>query len=348
MKDRNSRILMNLNKASYKTTNFKNNKICLFTHNKHFVKNSSSKFLKVASNNQNLDEDDIKNNHNFNIFMKSLLKKDDDNKEISKIHSKKFYFRKRINLNSIKNDSNDNYDNCLSSRNEKNKIYSIGFNKNNKIENRTFNNGELNKNDIQRRSIGLECKIFTTKDNKNSRNSIFTNYGKNTTFQEFDGKMLYKTHEKKYSKKYNKRKKFNSFDSIKKIIPKNLIPKIMFSPDSIKKEKENKFKLMTMKENVLLFLKDKNNKINNKFEAQNSITSYCYTNEKINLSLSKKYSQEIKLFPSMKQKVFNNEKNSIKNIKKSKIFYKNKIILEKFEDSNNYKFNKYKVNRAFG
>lgn len=324
MKDRNSRILINLDRASYKTINFKNNKICLFTHNKHIEKNSSSKFLKVSSHNQNLDEDDIKNNQNFNIFMRSLLKKEDDNRETSKIHSNKYYFRKRINLNSIKNDSNDNYDNCLSSRNEKNKIYSIGFNKN-----RTFNNGKLNINKIQRKSIGLECIIFKTRNNKNSRNSIFTNYSKNTTFQEFDGKMLYKTHEQKYSKQYNKRKKVNSFNSIKKIIPQNLIPKIMFSQDNIKKEKENKAKLLAMKENVLLFLKDKNSKINNKFEAQNSINSYYYTNEKVNLSLSKKYLQDIKIFPSMKQKVFNNDKNSIKNIKKSKILYKNKINLEK-------------------
>ena len=344
MKEKNSKIFINLNKALYDTINSKNNKISLFNQNKQFIKNSSSKLLKVSTNNHpNFDEDDTKNNYNFNVFVKSLLKKDDDNnQEISNIYSKNIFLRKRINLNSIKYNLNENHDNCLSSRNEQNKIYSIGFNNNNKkIKNRTFNDGKLIKNEINKKSIGLECNIFQSKKNQISRNNIFPIFGSNTTIQEFDGKMLYKPSEKKYLKKFNKRKTFNSFNSIKKIIPKNLISKLMFVPNNPKKEKENKAKLMTMKENVILFLKDKNSKINKNFETQNSINSYFYTNEKNNLTLNKIFSHDVNNFPKTKPKSFEND--IIKNVKKSKIFFKNKVNLEKLNNSNNSKNNKYKL-----
>ena len=345
MKEKNPKMFINLNKALYETINSKNNKISLFNQNKQFVKNSSTKFLKVSTNNhQNIDEDDIKNNQNFNIFMKSLLKNDDDdNKEISKICSKNIFFRKKINLNSIKYYSNENQNNCLSSRNEKNKIYSIGFHSNKKIKNRTFNNGELIKNEINKKNTGLECKIFQKKKNQISRNNIFTLFESNTTIQEFDGKMLYKPNETKYLKKFNKRKTFNSFNSIRKIIPKNLITKIMFVPNNPKKEKENKAKLMAMKENVILFLKDKNSKINKNCETQNLINSYFYSREKKYLSLNKKLSHEAHNFPPAKPKSFYNVKDIIKNIKKSKIFFKNKVKSEKLDNSNNSKNNKYKL-----
>ena len=255
--------------------------------------------------------------------MKSLLKNDDDdNKEISKICSKNIFFRKKINLNSIKYYSNENQNNCLSSRNEKNKIYSIGFHSNKKIKNRTFNNGELIKNEIYKKNIGLGCKIFQKKKNQISRNNIFTISGSYTTIREFDGKMLYKPNEKNYLKKFNKRKTFNS---IKKIIPKNLIPKIMFAQNNPKKERENKAKLMAMKKNIILFLKDKNANINKNYKTQNSINSCLYINEKKNLSLNNKFSHDMHNFPLTKPKSFQNVTEIIKNIKKSKIIFKNKI-----------------------
>lgn len=326
MKEKNSIGFINLNSVLYETINNKNKKISLFNKNKHIVKNASSKFLKVPSNNnQNLDEDDIKNNQNFNAFMKNLLKKDDDDdyNEISKIYSKNYFLRKKINVNALKNDSKENHDICYSSRNEKIKIYSIGINKKNKLKNMTFDKGKLKTNEIVKRSIGSECKIFQKKENKNSRNNILK-FNNNTTFQEFDGKMLFKPTEKKYLKKFNKRKIVNSFNSIKKVIPKNVIEKILFTPN-IKKEKENKSKLITMKENVLLFLKDKKTTIDKKNEIPNSINSYFYTNEKINLSLNKKYSHDKNGFPLTKLKSFYNEKDLIQNIKNFKILNENKV-----------------------
>lgn len=322
MEEKNSKIFINLNKALYETINSKNNKISLFNLNKQFTKNSSSKFLST-NNHPNFDEDDIKNNQEFNTFMKSLLRNDDDiNKEISNVRSKNVFFRKRINLNTIKYNSNENQDNYLSSRNEKNKIYSIGFKSNKKIKNRTFNNGELIKNEIYKKNIGLGCKIFQKKKNQISRNNIFTISGSYTTIREFDGKMLYKPNEKNYLKKFNKRKTFNS---IKKIIPKNLIPKIMFAQNNPKKERENKAKLMAMKKNIILFLKDKNANINKNYKTQNSINSCLYINEKKNLSLNNKFSHDMHNFPLTKPNTFQNVTEIIKNIKKSKIIFKNKI-----------------------
>ena len=325
MEEKNSKIFINLNKALYETINSKNNKISLFNLNKLLTKNSSSKFLST-NNHPNFDEDDIKNNQEFNTFMKSLLRNDDDiNKEISNVRSKNVFFRKRINLNTIKYNSNENQDNYLSSRNEKNKIYSIGFKSNKKIKNRTFNNGELIKNEIYKKNIGLGYKIFQKKKNQISRNNIFTISGSYTTIREFDGKMLYKPNEKNYLKKFNKRKTFNSLNSIKKIIPKNLIPKIMFAQNNPKKERENKAKLMAMKKNIILFLKDKNANINKNYKTQNSINSCLYINEKKNLSLNNKFSHDMHNFPLTKPKSFQNVTEIIKNIKKSKIIFKNKI-----------------------
>ena len=187
------------------------------------------------------------------------------------------------------------------------------------------------------------AKFFKRKKNQISRNNIFTLFESNTTIQEFDGKMLYKPNETKYLKKFNKRKTFNSFNSIRKIIPKNIITKIMFVPNNPKKEKENKAKLMAMKENAILFLKDKNSKINKNCETQNLINSYFYSREKKYLSLNKKLSHDAHNFPLAKPKSFYNVKDIIKNIKKSKIFFKNKVESEKLDNSNNSKSNKYKL-----
>ena len=84
------------------------------------------------------------------------------------------------------------------------------------------------------------------------------------------------------------------------------------SSNIIKKEKENKMKLLTIKENAILFLKEKNNKSNRHIEKQKSIFSYAYTNEKINFSLNKKYKNHISNLPLAKRKMIDNNKNLIK------------------------------------
>ena len=144
--------------------------------------------------------------------MSNLLKKEKGKKSISNIHPNKYFFRKKINLYSLKNNSKENCDSYLTVRNEKNKIVSKGLNKNNNIDNNTFNIEEQKNNEIERKSIGLECNIIDAFKNKKSRNIRNFTYKRensildsNTTsniqtfsLQEFDGKMLLKTKQKNY------------------------------------------------------------------------------------------------------------------------------------------------------
>ena len=213
-------------------------------------------------------------------------------------------------------------------------------NKNNNFE-------DLKNNEIDKRSIGSECNInnyFMDKKIRNCRNFTF---GKEKdilgfSYQEFNGKMLTSNREKRnYYKKIEKLKKkerkTNSYNLARKIIPK-----IMFqSSDIIKKEKENKMKLLTIKENALLFLKDKNNKTNKHIEKKKSIFSYAYTNEKINFSLNKKYKNNISNPPLSKLKMFYNDKNLIKYFQGLKI--KDRFILNLKELNKKVQYNNDKL-----
>ena len=199
MKNSNSRNLTQTSELLYKTINYRNNKIPLTTKNKHFSQKLSSKFFNLTLK-RNSDEDDIKNNQNFKLFMDNLFKKDEDNNEISSIHSNKIFFGKEKNNYNIIN-------NYLSPRNQKSENYLL------KKENKTHNNENIKNNEIEKRSIGLECNIiniFNEKRNKSrnftfrKENSIFDNTSKNIqtfSFQEFDGKMLSKIKEKNSLKK---------------------------------------------------------------------------------------------------------------------------------------------------
>jgi len=346
MRNKISSFMKRMNKPSYKTINFSH--IPLNTQNKILEKNVTPKYYKFNINNQNLDEDDTKNNQNFKIFMSNLLKKEKEKKYILNIHSNKYFFRKKINLNSLRNNSKENSDSYLTSRNEKNKIVPIGLNKNNTTDNNTFNIDEQKNNEVERRSIGLECNIIDIFKNKKSRNirnitykrdnSILdintTNNTQTFSLQEFNGKMLLKTKKKNYSQKLNKIQKnknnINSFNCIRKIIPKNLIPKIMFYSNNItKKEKENRIRLLEMKEKAILFLKDKNNIINKNSELKNSVNSYYFTNEKTDFTLNKNSMSNINYFPLIKQKIFQEDKNLIKEKMKNRrkiIIVRNKNI----------------------
>ena len=92
----------------------------------------------------------------------------------------------------------------------------------------------------------------------------------------------------------------------------------MFQASNIlKRERENKMKLMAMKENAILFLKDKSNIMSNRIvEKKNLINSYGCTNEKTKLNLNQKFTSNISKFPLIKLKIYYNEKNLIKYMKK--------------------------------
>ena len=104
-----------------------------------------------------------------------------------------------------------------------------------------------------------------------------TNCKNSQTFslREFDGKMLRITKKLTYSQKIEKipkKKKNNSYNYIRKILPKNIMQNILFPPKTDeRREKENKLKLT----NAILFLKDKNSK-NNKNGETKSLINYNY------------------------------------------------------------------------
>ena len=342
-----SPIITQNSEILYKTINYRNHKIPFTCQNKALSQKISSELFSLTLKKKNSDEDDTKNNQNFKIFMNDLFKKDKDNNEISSIHSNQIFLGKEKNNYNIMNynyKQNYNY-NFKTSKYQKNKKYLSK--ENNIIENNSYNNEELKNNETEKRSIGSECNIiniFNEKRNRISRNYLLRKensiFGNNTakniqtfSFQEFDGKMLNKAREKNYIKKVYKiskrNKNINSFNSIRRIIPKNLIPKLMFqSRNLIKKEKEIKIKLLTMKENAILFLKDKGNINSNKnFEKNNLINSYGYTNEKKDLTLNKKSKNNLKNFPLIKLKIFYNDKYN-KNINKLEIKDRNMKLVD--------------------
>ena len=346
-----SPIITQNSEVLYKTINYRNNKIPFITQNKVLSQKLSSKFFSLK--NKNSDEDDTKHNQNFKIFMNNLFKKEDEINEISCIHSNNIFFGKEknsFNIMSYNYKENYNNRNFISSRNHKNKKCLSKIN--NTLENKTYNKEDLKNYETEKRSIGSECNlmnIYNDKRNENSRNYTFRKlnsiFGNNASkniqtfsFQEFDGKMLSKIRENNYFNKIEKNskrnKKLNSFNCIRKIIPKDLIPQIMFQSNNImKREKENKMKLLAMKENAILFLKDKSNIINSKnIEKKNSINSYGYTNEKKNLTLSKNYVSNLKNFPLIKLKLFYNDKNIMKYMRQLDL--KDKIKLAEIKVKN--------------
>lgn len=326
MSKKNTQSLIQMNETSYKTINYLNKNFAFSTKNKFSNKIKSIQFFNMTLRSKNLDEDDTKNNQNFKKFMENLFKKDEDINEISSIHSNKIFFgieKKNINEKTNSKKINNIF---MSSRNKRKEF---SWKENNTAVNNNYNKEETKKIEINKRSIGSECNLINFIKDKRKKNTRNFAYGKdnsifsdNTTtniqtfsFREFDGKMLLnKINEKKYFKKLEKipkkHKKINSYNCIRKMIPKNLIPKVMFqSRNIIKREKENKMKLMAIKENAILFLKEKTNRINKNNEVKNSIYSYGYTNEKTNLTLNKKHMSNINKFPLIKLKFFYNDNN---------------------------------------
>ena len=104
---------------------------------------------------------------------------------------------------------------------------------------------------------------------------------------------------------------------------------MFYSNNITKNEKENRIRLKEMKEKAILFLKDKNNIINKNSELKNSVNSYCFMNEKTNFTLNKNNMSDVNFFPLIKQKIFQEEKNLIKEKMKNRrkiIIVRNKNI----------------------
>ena len=183
-----------------------------------------------------------------------------------------------------------NYISSVPKRNSRQKIYNISnryytnsneldIHKNNINNKKNFStlNQILGSFQKDKKEYGINCKIndFLFDKDKNKKKENFNRKIRNNadyltkltqtfSLKEIDGKMLNELiqieNTEKTKKIKNKNNKNNSFNQIRKYNPSYKIPNIIFhsrNNNIDKKEKENKIKLMTMKENAILFLKDK-------------------------------------------------------------------------------------------
>ena len=322
--------------------------------NKNMVNNeesnirSNQKYLIKKLEEKNINNFDISNINN-SITKEEFYYSFRDNKFLNKIKNKSF--------SKIKNDLTLHkyiFKNNISSvpkRNNRQKIYNISnayYTNNNELD--IHKNNINNKNNFStlnqilgsfqrdKKEYGINCKIndfLFDKDknkkkeniNKKIRNNVdyLNKLTQTFSLKEFDGKMLNELiqieNTEKTKKIKNKNNKNYSFNQIRKYNPSYKIPNIIFhsrNNNIERKEKENKLKLMTMKEKVILFLKDK---------AQFNLTeknTYNNNTEKLDLNNNKNNTN-----------FFNNICNSPKiNINKEKNL---KSILKSFDKNYNKK-----------
>ena len=168
---------------------------------------------------------------------------------------------------------------------------------------------------------------YFLKNKKTFINDNISKLAQTFSLKEIDGKTLNNIETENIEKKYKKYKN-NSFNHIKKCIPENKIPKIIFfSRNNDKKDKETKHKLNTLKEKAYHFLKDKStysliskNSYKTNFNEKTELTKYNsnYFSKNINSPINKLkliYSNERNIMPFLK--LF--EKNYKKKMKKKKM-----------------------------
>ena len=397
------------NEISYKTINYPNINTLSSIQNQNkqkLEKNTIDECQKLlyqltnyrpSMNNKKdffFDEDDIKNNKNFQIFLDNLLTKEKSvinldkkymgNEENSSIHSNKKFFLEKINNNINKNDVNNNN----KKEEEEDKYYSFVGNKsknkiiiktnndyidyfpfqyklknfinsipkksrkqiiiNNKDYSSTNNDLEYNKKYLdstknilqsltEKKTIGVDCKMndyFLNKHKKrnNNTNDNLTKLTQTFSFKQFDGQMLNKLiNLGKLEKKVNKNKN-NSFNHIKKYIPEYKIPKIIFySRNNDTKDKKTEYKLNTMKENVIHFLKDNNLTSKNIYNSNIKDLNINNNNSHNNNNF---YKKEIFNPIEKKKLIYGNERNLIPYLKTFEKSYKIKMKKKKLSISN--------------
>ena len=258
--------------------------------NKNMVNNeesnirSNQKYLIKKLEEKNINNFDISNINN-SITKEEFYYSFRDNKFLNKIKNQSF--------SKIKNDLTlhkykfKNYISSVPKRNNRQKIYNISsryytnsneldFHKNNINNKKNFStlNQILGSFQKDKKEYGINSKIndFLFDKDKNKKKENFNRKIRNNvdylakltqtfSLKEIDGKMLNDLIQIENTEKTkNKNNKNNSFNQIRKYNPSYKIPNIIFHSRNInidKKEKENKIKLMTMKENAILFLKDK-------------------------------------------------------------------------------------------
>jgi len=281
----NFKIFMStlLNKEEDSEVNLENKN----TNNEESNIRSNQKYLIKKLEEKNMNNFDISNINN-SITKEEFYYSFRDNKFLNKIKNKSFSkIKNDLTLNKYKF---KNYISSVPKRNNRQKIYNISnryytnsneldIHKNNINNKKNFStlNQILGSFQRDKKEYGINCKIndFLFDKDKNKKKENFNRKIRNNvdyltkltqtfSLKEIDGKMLNELiqieNTEKTKKIKNKNNKNNSFNQIRKYNPSYKIPNIIFhsrNNNIDKKEKENKIKLMTMKENAILFLKDK-------------------------------------------------------------------------------------------
>jgi hypothetical protein len=291
-----------LNKEEENEVNAENKNM---TNNEESNIHSNQKYFIKKLQDKNINNFDISNINN-SITKEEFYYSFRDNKFLNKINNKSFSkIKNDLTLNKYKF---KNFISSVPKSNNRQKIYNISnryytkineldIHKNNINNKQNFStlNQILGSFQRDKKDYGINCKIndFLFDKEKNEKKENFNRKIRNNvdyltkltqtfSLKEFDGKMLNELiqneNTEKTKKIKNKNNKNNSFNQIRKFNPSYKIPNIIFhsrNNNFDKMEKENKLKLMTMKENAILFLKDK---------AQTSKNTYNSSTEKLDLN----------------------------------------------------------------
>jgi hypothetical protein len=267
------------------------------------------------------------NKLNYNINHKCSKKEDDlyysfhDNKYVNKAQNISSFPKKRLREILCDIDNNKNIDI------KKNSDFKIDIDKF-VIKNANFNSLDniLNQFQTKTKNIGIDCKISddnlfekakerkrnitfnpniikkrNNKNNQNDRNNNIQKLTQTFSLREFDGRMIHelnKVEDNVKNSKNNGSKKY----LLNKIKPDFKMPKIIFYSRNNNLSKENAHQLMTMKENAILFLKDKTE---NHFSTKDSNNM-----KNKNINLNNMYFSKETYAPLTKLKK-NKEKNQI-------------------------------------
>ena len=320
----NFKIFMDnlLNKDESSTTldtkNFLNSdNSCIHSNKQFFLKKINQKNNKYdIKKNLFIKEDDI-----YYSFQDNKLK----NKSSTKINNDFFQFQYKLKY----------FLSSVPKKCRKHLIYNKDCKYNNDLEFNNYydsTNNFLQSFNTEKKNIGINCKMsdYFLKNKKTFINDNISKLAQTFSLKEIDGKTLNNIETENIEKKYKKYKKYknNSFNHIKKCIPENKIPKIIFfSRNNDKKDKETKHKLNTLKEKAYHFLKDKStysliskNSYKTNFNEKTELTNYNnnYFSKNSNSPINKLkliYSNERNIMPFLK--IF--EKNYKKKMKKKKM-----------------------------
>lgn len=317
------------------------------------IKHSTNNFL-LNKLNYNINhkcskkEDELYYSFHDNKYISSFQKKklreilydNDNNKKIDIKKSSDLKIIKDINFNSL--------DNILNQFQTKTK--NIG------IDCKISDDNLFEKAKERKRNITFNPNIIKKRNNKNNQNDRNNNIQKLTqtfSLREFDGRMIHelnKVEDNVKNSKNNGSKKY----LLNKIKPDFKMPKIIFYSRNNNLSKENAHQLMTMKENAILFLKDKtenhfSTKDSNNMKNKNINLNNMYFSKETYAPLTKlkknKEKNQILFFKSFGKyyaKKSKKQMNSVDNKKNLFIKYKNKYYNNTDNDLDNVIIKNYK------